>query len=403
MIDIIKIRIKLFLSKKSMMLIFIVFPLIFSVLSLNYLKTDDFEIRTSIGVVDLDNSEFSRNILRKMKTDEALTVKVFNEWEGEEELKKENIIGLYIIKEGFSDEVKSGRTNGIIEVKYLSDNYTAPGITDLITPYFLSDIIKEKTKILVNNLEFSDDSEKQEEFAVLFDDYTLKYEDFEEFKLEVIVKSIEETNGKISLYSSSKEIVIRYFLSIILIFLIISAIYQSIYTTVDKEDKIIRRIKLSGRGFLEYLSGNIIGIALIVFFIGIIQILVIRILFFDYISFLDIALNLMVYSLSVTLLAFVLIKLFYTASQLQLVLPYIVIIIWFFGGWVYSDTIIKAYILRGFEYLPGMIIKEDIIKMFLSLNYKTDIANIINELKIQFFMIIFIYALGRMDYGKDSD
>jgi hypothetical protein len=84
-------------------------------------------------------------------------------------------------------------------------------------------------------------------------------------------------------------------------------------------------------------------------------------------------------------------------------LPYIVIIIWFFGGWVYSDTIIKAYILRGFEYLPGMIIKEDIIKMFLSLNYKTDIANIINELKIQFFMIISIYALGRMDYGKDSD
>ncbi|MDP3387814.1 MAG: hypothetical protein Q8S24_11305, partial [Eubacteriales bacterium] len=93
MIYIIALRVRMFLSKKIMLLLFVVFPLLFSFIALNYLKADDFEIQTTIGVVDEDRSDFSENVIERLQNDKSLLVLTFDEDSGLEALIKEDIIG----------------------------------------------------------------------------------------------------------------------------------------------------------------------------------------------------------------------------------------------------------------------------------------------------------------------
>ena len=80
-------RFKLFFVKKSLVLLFLVFPLLFSFVSLNYIQSDDFEIKTTIGIVDQDQTPFSRNILNRLQSDPRLMVIETSESEGLDSLK----------------------------------------------------------------------------------------------------------------------------------------------------------------------------------------------------------------------------------------------------------------------------------------------------------------------------
>jgi hypothetical protein len=402
MFHIMRLRIRLFCSKKIMIAIFVFFPVMFSLASINYLRTDDFTVRTSIGIVDLDNTDYSEHVIHRIKKDTTLRVMTYSLENGEEALFKESITGLYILTEGFEQKIKSGKTLGLIQVKYLSDNYTAPGITDLITPYFLLDLIKETTLKQVSDIEFSNNPEGQADFSKRFQDYAATYEELDEFKLEVIVKRIEEHLLTEPLFSFSKEIVIRYFLSIILIFLFISAVYQSIQIATDKQDKIVRRIRLSSCGYIDYLIGNLLGIAGIVFLIGILQIILLKGMFFKDINLLFGAINLLTYVISITLMAMLFMMILKSGSNIQTGIPYMIIVIWFLGGWVYSDIVVKS----GFSFMtgmiPGMLIKDHIIGMFLTREQFFDTQLILKENLKQMVMLIIIYGLGRMEFEHDT-
>lgn len=400
MIHIIALRIRMFLSKKIMLMLFVVFPLLFSFTALNYLKADDFEIKTTIGVVDADQSDFSKNAIERLQSDESLMVFIFDESTGQEALIKEDIIGLYIIKEGFAQSIKKGNNQRIIEVRYLADNYTAPGITDLITPHFLFDILKEQTILTVNRAAFSGNSELGEEFRELFLDYTIRYEDSEDLELQVILSTIDSETIK-PLFSTSKEIIVRYFLSIILIFLIITGFYQAIQVNVDKEHGIISRIKLSKCPYYQYVFGNIIGVALIVFIISLLQMMLLQYMLFHQLDMANVMSGLAIYSISVSLLSLTIMAVLKKGSDFQTAIPYLLIAIWILGGWIYSETAVNSGMLLYLGRIPGMIIKDDLINQFTNLGQHIRKESIAMEMGFQFVLFCFIYLKGRLEYNKN--
>lgn len=400
MIHIIILRIRMFLSKKIMLLLFVVFPLLFSFIALNYLKADDFEIKTTIGVVDSDQTDFSENIIERLRSDSSLMVFAFDENSGQEALIKEDIIGLYIIKEGFSQAIKTGKTQRIIEVRYLADNYTAPGITDLITPHFLMDILKEQTMLTVNKAVFTDNPELGEKFRELFLEYTVMYEDSEDLELQVILNSIDSDAEK-PIFSTSKEIIIRYFLSVILIFLIITGFYQAIQVNVDKEHGIISRIKLSQCPYYQYVLGNILGIAMIVFIISVLQMLLLKNMLFYHLDFAKVILGLAIYALSISLLSVAIMAVLKKGSDFQTAIPYLMIAIWIFGGWIYSETVINTGMLQYLGRIPGMMIKDDLINQFTNVGQNIRRENIMMEIGFQFVLFCLIYLKGKSGYNKN--
>lgn len=402
MIHIVKLRIRMFFSKKIMLLLFVVFPLLFSFISLNYLKADDFEIKTTIGIIDADQTDFSKNIIERLQSDESLMVFVLDEDSGKEALIREAIIGLYIIKDGFSQAVKTGNTHRIIEVRYLADNYTAPGITDLITPHFIFDILKEQTILTVNRAAFPNNPDMSMQFRNRFLEHTILYENSEELELQVMLNSIESDAGE-PLFSTSKEIIIRYFLSILLIFLIITGFYQAIQINVDKEHGIIGRVKLSRCPYHQYVLGNIAGIALIVFVISAMQILLLKSMLFYHLELSKIVPSLAVYSLSISLLSLVAMSIFKKGSDFQTAIPYLIIAIWISGGWIYSETVIKSDMLRFVGRLPGMLIKDDLIIQSTDIGQQISMNHIAWELGFQMIMFLFVYIKGKSRYERHVD
>lgn len=400
MIHIIVLRIRMFLSKKIMLMLFVVFPLLFSFIALNYLRVDDFEIKTTIGVVDADQSDFSKSVIERLQSDESLMVFIFDENSGQEALIKEDIIGLYIIKEGFNQSIKKGNIQRIIEVRYLADNYTAPGITDLITPHFLFDILKEQTILTVNRAAFSDNPELSEEFRELFLEYTVRYEDSEDLELQVILNSIDSETLK-PFFSTSKEIIIRYFLSVILIFLIITGFYQAIQVNVDKEHGIISRIKLSNCPYYQYVFGNIIGIALIVFIISVLQMMLLKYMLFYQLDLAGVVLGLAIYSISISLLSLTIMAVLKKGSDFQTAIPYLLIVIWILGGWIYSETVVNSGMLQYLGRIPGMMIKDDLINQFTNVDRQIRRESIVMEMGFQFVLLCFLYLKGRLEYRKN--
>ncbi|MDP3387728.1 MAG: ABC transporter permease, partial [Eubacteriales bacterium] len=313
---------------------------------------------------------------------------------------KEDIIGLYIIKEGFSQAIKTGKTQRIIEVRYLADNYTAPGITDLITPHFLLDILKQQTVLTVNRSAFSDNPELGDTFRDRFLEYTILYEDSEELELQVILNSINSEAVK-PLFSTSKEIIIRYFLSVVLIFLIITGFYQAIQVNIDKEHGIIGRIKLSQCPYYQYALGNIIGIAVIVFIISVLQMLLLKNMLFYHLDLGSVLSGLAIYSLSISLLSLTIMAILKKGSDFQTAIPYLMIAIWIFGGWLYSETVVNSGMLQYLGRIPGMMVKDDIINQFINTGQHIRKESIMIEAGFQFVLFCFVYLIGKMRYDKN--
>jgi len=401
-IEIIKIRIRLFLSRRILFALFVVFPLLISLVSLEFLGSDEVEIKSRIGIVDEDNTFLSERLVERLLEDKTLLVLYLDSDEAMNKLIDESVTGLYTIKKGFSDKVESGQVESLIKIQYLSDNYIASGVTDIITPYFLYDVLKSITeKEVVQKIGNRDDLEG--DFAQNFRDLTFKYENEEDLELQVITEIIKGDYDK-ALYSPSKEILVRYLVSLMLIFHLVSAFYQSMAVYEDIYSRIIERIRLSKAGFLQYEVGNIAGIGLMIFVISLFQFILLKLLFFSHLNILMLAVDLLLYSMSISVLACTLAHIFRSRADYQMAVPYLVTAIWLLGNWMYSGDILSIKIPEVFTLIPGMAVKDHILSSFLNLKMDFDIYRIIKEVGVQlvliFFMISITVAGGSHNEGR---
>jgi ABC-type multidrug transport system permease subunit len=403
MIEIIKIRIKLFFSRKTLVALFVVFPLLLSLVSLNFLGSDEVELKSRIGIVDEDKTELSEKLVKRLLEDETLLAVTLEGNMAMKKLLNESVTGLYTIKKGFSENIESGEAKSLIKVEYLSDNYIASGVTDIITPYFLYDVLKSITeKEVVEVLQKYENLDG--DFSEIFQKKILYYENMDDLELEVITDTVKGEFDK-PLYSPSKEIFIRYLVSVMLIFHLVSAFYQSMALYDDRDGRIIERIRMSRVSSVGYSAGNIVGIGLMIFVISTLQFLLLKLVFFSHLNIFIVLMDLLIYSMSISVLATALSHIFRTRPDYQMAVPYLVIAIWLLGNWMYSGDILSVRIPEMFSFIPGMAIKDHIISSFLKREISIDTTRIIKELAIQTVLILFIISMnitGRKHYERRS-
>ncbi|SHJ45292.1 ABC-2 family transporter protein [Dethiosulfatibacter aminovorans DSM 17477] len=377
MIEIMKMRIRLFFSRKVLVSLFVMFPLVLAMVSTGYLGSNEVEMRSRIGVVDLDGSELSSNLVERLKGDKTLSIFVYDMEEGKERLKDETVTGLYTIKKGFGESVEAGKSEDLILIEYLSDNYMASGVTDIITPYFMLDVLRNA---VLNEMEVILEDEKElEEFSLIFENKALHYGEMEDLKLDVNTETVAG-EFDMPLYTVTKEMFIRYLLGMILMFHLVSSFYQSMGLYEDGESRIMDRIRMSGKNEIEYIGGNIFGIGLMIFLVSIIQSLILKGLFFSHLKMAAVAVDLFSYSVSVSSLAVFLSRLFVRRTDYMTAVPFLVTGMWILGNMTYATEFFGLDIPSILLFVPGMASREHIIKLFTVESTDIDMGVVLKEI-----------------------
>lgn len=377
MIEIMKMRIRLFLSRKVLVSLFVFFPLALAIISTGYLGSDEVEIRSRIGVVDLDESRLSRALVERLENDKTLSISVYDMDEGKARLMDETVTGLYTIKKDFGKRVEAGNSEGLILIEYLSDNYMASGVTDIITPYFMLDVLKNETIIEMEAI--LEDEELMEGFTLLFEEKVLEYVEMDDLHLEVVTDTVKG-EFESPLYSVTKEMIIRYLLGMILMFHLVSSFYQSMGLYEDEENRIMDRIRLSGKNEIEYIAGNIMGIGVMIFVVSFLQALILKALFFNHLSIIAAVVDLLVYSISVSSLSVLLSRFFGRRTYYMMAVPFLVIGMWVMGNVTYVSEVLSVDVVSLLSYVPGMASRDHIIRTFIVESTEIEMIVLLKEI-----------------------
>src|SRR6056297_1661285 len=130
MLKILKWKIKMFYSNKILVILLFLIPVLITAFIAPSLKeTSTAEIR--INIIDEDNTSISKNYKNKIENDNRIIHFKLSYEEGIKEIEKNSLSGMLIIKEGFSEKIKSGQNNELIELIYSKDNYYFKSLTDI--------------------------------------------------------------------------------------------------------------------------------------------------------------------------------------------------------------------------------------------------------------------------------
>lgn len=102
-----------------------------------------------IGVVDLDNSPFSEQIIENLDANDIMQVFAFSETEGIKVLKDNRIEALFMINEGAFEAVSLGQLEGVITVYFVEDNFLPMLLVDLFASEMIGEISIQKTVNLI--------------------------------------------------------------------------------------------------------------------------------------------------------------------------------------------------------------------------------------------------------------
>lgn len=137
-------RLKLILADKLncfvILFSFLLFLLLMSSLSFGAEERSN----VPVGIMDLDRSETSKNLVEQIKKIPAFYAYEEAEKELNRLLLNEEISGIFIIKEGFENSVKKGSIEKLVTMQYLEGNKSAKVLSDIFAGPMLYPISLEK-------------------------------------------------------------------------------------------------------------------------------------------------------------------------------------------------------------------------------------------------------------------
>ena len=127
-----KLKLKLILSHKSSYIILGAI-LLFTYLLVNMIN-DNLEEKSSlpIGIVDLDESNLSKELVENLSTNDALYLYTGSITKMEELLKDNLIYTYFVIEEDYERKIKSGNTSDLCSMYYLENNKAFTVISDIV-------------------------------------------------------------------------------------------------------------------------------------------------------------------------------------------------------------------------------------------------------------------------------
>lgn len=250
-------RLKLILVNKLnifvILLSFVMFLILMNSLSFGAKERSN----VPVGILDLDQTKTSIDLVKKVKK-----VPVFYVYEEEESklnqlLLNEEISGIFIIKDGFEDSIKSGITTELVMMKYLEGNPSSKVLTDIFAgpmlyPISIAKGLKEyetlKKSFTIYPEDNSADKETQynwftgQEYVKYINELS-KASDFN-FAFDINIVDVENANGSINQLDNS---VIYYQVVFGILGMIVSfvAMFMTAGVVVEKEQGLHKKIGIT--------------------------------------------------------------------------------------------------------------------------------------------------------------
>jgi ABC-2 type transport system permease protein len=111
MLRVLKWRIKIYLNNKFVILLFLIVPILLTLWLAEDLDKQELG-SISVSIIDEDNTAISSKYVNKLKEDSKISTVELEYDESIEEVKKEKLSAVILVKDGFSDRILKGENQG---------------------------------------------------------------------------------------------------------------------------------------------------------------------------------------------------------------------------------------------------------------------------------------------------
>ena len=139
-INIFKLRIKLLLSSKKFVVLFVLFTVLTAIIVLSYEEVTDKKNTLPIGIVDLDNTSVTKDVIEEINNSSLLRVVTGKKEDLIRKLNKNEVFSFFVLEKGFTNRLLTLDTSEIIEDNYLSENMVSKVISDAVLAGILDEI-----------------------------------------------------------------------------------------------------------------------------------------------------------------------------------------------------------------------------------------------------------------------
>ena len=152
MINIIRNRLKIIFQDRLLWALFVFVFVFFALILNNFIEYINTGSKMPIVVIDEDDSDYSKSLLKKLDNQDSLYIINTNDDNGFELLKDGKAEALYYIPKGYQDSILNMNYNEIVKVYYLEGSTAGKVISDIFASEMLYDICTVKSLNLLEQI-----------------------------------------------------------------------------------------------------------------------------------------------------------------------------------------------------------------------------------------------------------
>lgn len=135
-----KYYLRLFLKNKVLLIFSIIFPLIFYIFFSMIFTDYEAVNKVPIAVIDEDQSQLSQKMLSNLSNHQAINLRTTDKEEAFKLIERNFIEAIFILKEGFQENLKDSNFDGSIQLIYLDKSNIAPAMGDIVASAIITDL-----------------------------------------------------------------------------------------------------------------------------------------------------------------------------------------------------------------------------------------------------------------------
>lgn len=244
-LNLLNLRLRIMFNHKSFWVIYGLITILVTILvSQLYLQVEK-GIQVPVGIVDEDQSEFSRYVLDALGENELITIVNLEEDEIEDAVEDQSVEAVYIISKHAQEKVIQGDLEELIEVVYLDENNFTMMLTDILSGDFLDEIC-----IMIASryyIEGYNQYVAEENLTIFNEVYTeghqLKNVNSENYYLSI--ELVGDNNKELEFYNES-IVLEKMTIGIVYVFIGFFILFKGLHIIRDRNTDVYKRLKLSG-------------------------------------------------------------------------------------------------------------------------------------------------------------
>jgi hypothetical protein len=203
-----------------------------------------------IGVIDNDHSSMSQELVQSLKSVDTFYV-YEKDWQSiYRMLKKDMVDAVFVIKEGYEEQVRSGDSQKLVELYYLSGNNIAVILSDIVAGEMMSEICYNQALNIFRTYELSDQTHEK------FEQYAKDLVDANEFEFKFDMKVVDTGNQNEEVDVTNRMMYQQILVGFIAIIISFAVLFASLSIVKDAENAIQRRFRLTSLTPYIQLLGN---------------------------------------------------------------------------------------------------------------------------------------------------